>query len=216
MPKSQRTEKPEPTIFIVDDEQHLGSSLVNLFESMGKKAINYRNATDFLTALDSDAPGCILLDVQMPDMSGLELQERLVKIGNPLPIIFMTGNGNVSISVSAMKAGAFDFLLKPFNSSSVVAVTDKAIAHDASNRRALAERNEIQACQDKLTPREHEVMKYVTQGLMNKQIAHEMSISEIMVKLHRGRMMRKMKARSIVEIVRKYDFLRAGQQHLPG
>jgi len=210
------SKKREPTIFIIDDEVHLGNSLVNLFESMGKSAVSYRSAGEFLAALDPYAPGCILLDIQMPDMSGLELQERLAALGNPLPIVFMTGNGNVSISVSAMKAGAFDFLLKPFNSNSVVAATDKAIAHDTENRRSLAERHEIQACQDKLTPRETEVLKYVTQGLMNKQIAHEMSISEVMVKLHRGRMMRKMKARSIVDIVRKYDFLCSpGQVHLP-
>jgi FixJ family two-component response regulator len=211
MPNSQRL-KREPTIFIIDDEVHLGNSLVNLFESMQKKAVSYRSAVDFLDVLDPKAPGCILLDIQMPGMSGLELQETLVEIGNPLPIVFMTGNSNVAISVSAMKAGAFDFLLKPFNSASVVDATDRAIAHDAENRRAFAERDEIKACKDKLTPRENEVLKYVTQGLMNKQIAHEMSISEIMVKLHRGRMMRKMKSRSIVDIVRKYDFLAASDQ----
>ncbi len=211
MPNSQRP-KREPTIFIIDDEVHLGNSLVNLFESMQKKAVSYRSAVDFLDVLDPRTPGCILLDIQMPGMSGLELQERLVEIGNPLPIVFMTGNSNVAISVSAMKAGAFDFLLKPFNSTSVVEATDKAIARDAENRRAIADREEVQACKDKLTPRENEVLKYVTQGLMNKQIAHEMSISEIMVKLHRGRMMRKMKARSIVDIVRKYDFLAASDQ----
>ncbi|WP_075292013.1 response regulator transcription factor [Pararhizobium arenae] len=204
---SERTAQLEPTIYIIDDEVHLGSSLVNLFESMERNARSFRSANDFLAAVGTEAPGCILLDVQMPGMSGLELQARLTDLGNPLPVIFMTGNGSVSVNVSATMGGAFDFLLKPFVSSAVIASTDRALQRDAENRRRLATRREIQACTDKLTPRETEVLKFVTQGLMNKQIAHEMSISEIMVKLHRGRMMRKMKARSIVDIVRKYDYL---------
>ncbi|KQV36385.1 response regulator [Rhizobium sp. Root1204] len=209
MPNSSQSLERAPTIYIVDDEEHLGSSLVNLFESMQRKAVTFKSAADFLANVDARDRGCILLDVQMPGMTGLEMQERLAEIGSQLPIIFMTGNGNVSVSVTAMKAGAFDFLLKPFSSNAVIQATDKAIEYDEKNRVKGAFRQKIQDCSDKLTPRETEVLKYVSQGLMNKQIAHEMSISEIMVKLHRGRMMRKMQATSIVDIVRKYDFLSA-------
>lgn len=207
MPSMMPVESKEPTIFVIDDEAHIGGSLVNLFESTQRKAVSFLSANEFLANLSSGASGCILLDIQMPDMTGLELQSRLVEAGNPLPVVFMTGNGSVSIGVSAMKAGAFDFLLKPFNSDAVLAVTDKAIARDAEYRKELSRREKIQACKDRLTPREAEVLDFVTQGLMNKQIAHEMNISEIMVKLHRGRMMKKMEARSIVEIVRMYDLV---------
>jgi len=199
----------EPTVFVIDDEAHIGGSLVNLFESTQRHAVSFLSANEFLANLSTDASGCILLDIQMPDMTGLELQSKLIEVGNPLPVVFMTGNGSVSVGVSAMKAGAFDFLLKPFNSDAVLAVTDKAIARDAEYRKELSHREKIQACKDRLTPREAEVLEFVTQGLMNKQIAYQMNISEIMVKLHRGRMMKKMEARSIVDIVRKYDLLGA-------
>lgn len=195
----------EPTVFIIDDEQNLRLSLLNLFESMEIKAAVFDSAADFLASSNLTKPGCILLDVQMPGMTGLELQSSLSAIGNPLPIVFMTGNASVPISVTAMKAGAFDFLLKPFNSQTVVSITNSAFEKDAERRAKMVQVQEARACADQLTPRETEVLMYVSQGLLNKQIAFEMSISEIMVKLHRGRMMKKMKARSVVEVVRKFD-----------
>jgi len=195
----------EPTVFIIDDEQNLRLSLLNLFESMEIKAAVFDSATDFLASSNLTKPGCILLDVQMPGMTGLELQSSLSAIGNPLPIVFMTGNASVPISVTAMKAGAFDFLLKPFNSQTVVSITNSAFEKDAERRAKMVQVQEARACADQLSPRETEVLMYVSQGLLNKQIAFEMSISEIMVKLHRGRMMKKMKARSVVEVVRKFD-----------
>jgi FixJ family two-component response regulator len=195
----------EPTVFIIDDERNLRLSLLNLFESMEIRAAVFDSATDFLASSSLTLPGCILLDIQMPGMTGLELQSSLTAIGNPLPIIFMTGNASVPISVTAMKAGAFDFLLKPFNSQTVVSITNSAFQKDAERRAKMVQVEEARACADQLTPRETEVLMYVSQGLLNKQIAFEMSISEIMVKLHRGRMMKKMKARSVVEVVRKFD-----------
>ncbi len=195
----------EPTVFIIDDERNLRLSLLNLFESMEIRAAVFDSATDFLASSSLTSPGCILLDIQMPGMTGLELQSSLTAIGNPLPIIFMTGNASVPISVTAMKAGAFDFLLKPFNSQTVVSITNSAFQKDAERRAKMVQVEEARACADQLTPRETEVLMYVSQGLLNKQIAFEMSISEIMVKLHRGRMMKKMKARSVVEVVRKFD-----------
>jgi FixJ family two-component response regulator len=143
----------------------------------------------------------------MPGMSGLELQSELAQRGNPMPIIFITGNGSVSVSVSAMKAGAFDFLLKPFNSQAVVDTVTRAMEFDMLARAKRAEADNLMQRFCRLTPRETEVWEYVSQGLMNKQIAFEMSISEIMVKLHRGRMMKKMQAKSVVDVVRMFDRL---------
>jgi len=205
MDKTQEESGRVPTIFIIDDEVNLRTSLLNLFESMDMPAAVFASADDFLENANLTSPGCVLLDVQMPGMGGMELQRKLVEMGNPLPIIFMTGNANVNMSVSAMKAGAFDFLLKPFNANAVIATTRMALEKDQEYREQAAKLAEIRACASLLTPREREVLGYVSDGLMNKQIAFEMGISEVMVKLHRGRMMRKMNARSIVEIVRKFD-----------
>jgi len=198
-----------PVVHIIDDEPNLRASLLNLFDSMDISAKAFESAEAFLADVDGGTSGCVLLDIQMPGMSGLELQRELLLLGNPIPIIFMTGNASVSMSISAMKAGAFDFLLKPFNSAAVTAATAAAIERDEDNRKRARERSELQACKAQLTPREAEVLGYVSKGLMNKQIAFEMSISEVMVKLHRGRMMRKMQAKTIVEVVRKYDLLLA-------
>jgi len=198
-----------PVVHIIDDEPNLRASLLNLFDSMDISAEAFESAEAFLSDVDGGTSGCILLDVQMPGMSGLDLQRELMRLGNPMPIIFMTGNASVSMSISAMKAGAFDFLLKPFNSAAVTTATTAAIERDEDNRKRARERNELRACKERLTPREAEVLEYVSKGLMNKQIAFEMSISEIMVKLHRGRMMRKMQAKTIVDVVRKYDLLLA-------
>lgn len=193
------------TVFIIDDEPNLRVSLLNFFQSMQMQAATFDSAEAFLSEAGEDAAGCILLDVQMPGMSGLELQAELSKIGVSLPLIFMTGNASVPLTVSAMKAGAFDFLLKPFNSQAILETVQRALEHEKGLRYVKIELEEIRAKLAKLTPREMEVWSYVSQGLMNKQIAFEMGISEIMVKLHRGRMMKKMKARSVVEVARMFD-----------
>lgn len=194
-------------VYVIDDEPNLRDSLLNFFESVQIEAVGFGSAEEFLSEADGESAGCILLDIQMPGMTGLELQAELSHRGNPMPIIFITGNGSVSVSVSAMKAGAFDFLLKPFNSQAVVDAISRAMEADRQARAKRAEADKLMQRFCRLTPRETEVWEYVSQGLMNKQIAFEMSISEIMVKLHRGRMMKKMHAKSVVDVVRMFDRL---------
>ncbi|TWF43859.1 response regulator transcription factor [Neorhizobium alkalisoli] len=194
-------------VYVIDDEPNLRASLLNFFESVQIEAVGFGSAEEFLSEADGESAGCILLDIQMPGMTGLELQAELSHRGNPMPIIFITGNGSVSVSVSAMKAGAFDFLLKPFNSQAVVDAITRAMEADRQARAKRAEADKLMQRFCRLTPRETEVWEYVSQGLMNKQIAFEMSISEIMVKLHRGRMMKKMHAKSVVDVVRMFDRL---------
>jgi len=199
-------------VYIIDDEPNLRSSLLNFFDSLQIEAIGFGSAEEFLEAEPGSA-GCILLDNQMPGMTGLELQAELRSRSNPMPIIFITGNASVAVSVSAMKAGAFDFLLKPFNSEAVLDAINRAMEFDTKERAKRRQAETIQQRFCRLTPRESEVWEYVSQGLMNKQIAFEMSISEIMVKLHRGRMMKKMNAKSVVDIVRMFDSLEARGEH---
>lgn len=199
-------------VYIIDDEPNLRSSLLNFFDSLQIEAIGFGSAEEFLEAEPGSA-GCILLDNQMPGMTGLELQAELRSRSNPMPIIFITGNASVAVSVSAMKAGAFDFLLKPFNSEAVLDAINRAMEFDTIERAKRRQAETIQQRFCRLTPRESEVWEYVSQGLMNKQIAFEMSISEIMVKLHRGRMMKKMNAKSVVDIVRMFDSLEARGEH---
>ncbi|MDI7861593.1 response regulator [Rhizobiaceae bacterium n13] len=196
-----------PTVYIVDDEPLVRVSLIDLFDSLKLKAVGYESADEFLSEADLRQHGCILLDVFMPGTNGLDLQSQLALAGNTMPIVFMTGRGTVPMSVQAMKAGATDFLLKPFENGAVIAATFAAIRRDAERRQFVAACEQIRQAAASLTPREREVMKYVGDGLMNKQIAYEMKISEMMVKLHRGRMMRKMQAGSLAELVKKLDLV---------
>ncbi|MBA8801180.1 response regulator transcription factor (plasmid) [Agrobacterium sp. 33MFTa1.1] len=207
MPSQPEKDVSRQRVYVIDDEPNLRASLLNFFESVQIEAVGFGSAEEFLSEADGESAGCILLDIQMPGMTGLELQAELSHRGNPMPIIFITGNGSVSVSVSAMKAGAFDFLLKPFNSQAVVDAITRAMEADRQARAKRAEADKLMQRFCRLTPRETEVWEYVSQGLMNKQIAFEMSISEIMVKLHRGRMMKKMHAKSVVDVVRMFDRL---------
>jgi FixJ family two-component response regulator len=209
------SEGHEATVHIIDDDLDLRTSLLNFFESIGMCADAFGTADDFLECADLSLPGCILLDVKMPGMTGLELQARLKAMGHPLPIIFMSGNANVATSVFAMKEGAFDFLLKPFDGKLLIETTKLALERNRDLRAQTAAFLESRACVDTLTPREAEVFAYVSKGLMNKQIAFEMKISEIMVKLHRGRMMRKLQARSLADVVRKFDQVHEPLQQRP-
>ncbi|MGO4570134.1 response regulator transcription factor [Rhizobium sp. 2YAF20] len=199
------SDSPEATVHIIDDDLNLRMSLLNFFESAGMCADAFGTADEFLDNADLSLPGCILLDVKLPGMTGIELQARLKAMGYPLPIIFISGNANVATSVYAMKAGAFDFLLKPFDGKSLIETTRLAFERNLELRDQTAAFLQSRACVETLTPRETEVFAYVSKGLMNKQIAYEMKISEIMVKLHRGRMMKKLQARSLVDVVRKFD-----------
>ncbi|WJH37982.1 response regulator (plasmid) [Aliirhizobium terrae] len=196
-----------PLITIVDDEDIVRRSLVDLFVSFDLPAIAFDGASEFLAGFNPERPGCLVLDINMPDCSGLELQRRLSDMGCSQPVVFITGFEDVKISIDAMKAGATDFFLKPFDSAQVVAAALRAIDLDGERRSERVLLGGAQRCYEKLTPREREVLRFVTDGLLNKQIAWEMGISEIMVKLHRGRMMKKMECRTLSELVRRYDLL---------
>lgn len=199
----------DTTVCIVDDEANIRDSLLDLFESADFTAVAYANGRDFLAQCQNIIPGCIFLDVQLPDMNGLELQHRLESCGSISPIVFMTGYADVPMSVQAMKAGAADFILKPFSPSTVMSAASNALRAGALTRERHLKKNQVTQCLETLTPREREVMAHVANGLLNKQIAWEMQISEIMVKTHRGRLMRKMQSRSLADLIRKIDILDA-------
>lgn len=191
----------EPTVYIVDDDEALCSSLSWLLQSVGLKSVIYNRAQDYLNAFDSKQHGCILLDIRMPQMSGLQLQEKLVELKNPLPIIIITGHGDIPIAVRAMKAGAMDFITKPFNDQLLIDLIQKALELD-SKRLAHAGASDIDQRLAQLTPREFEVMEKVVEGKLNKQIASELNISIKTVELHRSRVMDKMKAKTLADLVK--------------
>ncbi|MBW9054525.1 response regulator transcription factor [Rhizobium mesosinicum] len=207
MTKASHPSMSSRTVHVIDDDARIRTSLVDFFASVGTKATAYASASDFMEQADLSEPGCVLLDVRMPGMTGLELQEKLSAAGCPLPIIFITGDACVEASVSAMKAGAFDFLLKPLKLETLAELTALALSRNAEMRAKYLARFHAQTVVDTLTPRESEVFALVSKGLPNKAIAREMNISEIMVKLHRSRMMKKLQARSVVDVVRTFDDL---------
>lgn len=199
----------EQFAFVIDDDQDIRTSITSLLQSADIKSSCFHNARDFLENGHLDAPGCIILDVHMPEMGGIAFQSRLEDLDCHTPIVFVTGHGDVPMSVTAMKAGAVDFLLKPFAGKELLGAVGRAFEIDASRRHDAAMRNAVKRKAATLTPREREVMQHVTDGLMNKQIAYKLGISEIMVKIHRGSMMRKMEAGSLADLVKKSWFLDA-------
>ena len=199
-----------PTIFIVDDDPSIGVALVNLFESVGYETVRFATADAFVAAAVKDAPGCLVLDVRMPGMSGIEFQDRLEQLGIRSPVVFITGHGDVQTTVRAMKAGAVDFLTKPFHDGELLDAVSRAIERDRELRSARAVVDRVRQLFATLTPREVEVLTLVTKGLLNKQVAFELGTAEITVKIHRGQVMRKMKARSITDLVRQADLLGLG------
>ncbi len=191
------------TIYIVDDDQDICDSLSDIFEEESIRAIYYRSARSFLRSIPLIGIGCILLDVNLPEMSGLEIQEHLERVGNAMPIIFMTAYGDIPMTVKALKAGASDFLEKPFRLQVLLDAVSQALSK-YSKRLALREEvDRVRGLASKLTPRESEVMKAVVAGKMNKQIAYDLNVQEITIKVHRASVMRKMKAKSLAELVRK-------------
>jgi RNA polymerase sigma factor (sigma-70 family) len=191
------------TVFIVDDDASVRRSLVRLLTSMGYPAQPYASARDFLDDWIREArPGCLVLDVQLPGLNGLELQEKLAGSGQPIPIIFISGHGDIPMSVRAMKAGAVDFLAKPFQDEDLLRAVQEAIARGRDREAEDAERREIAGLFATLTPREREVMALVVLGLPNKRIAAELGTTEKTIKVHRGRVMQKMKLQSVADLVR--------------
>jgi FixJ family two-component response regulator len=189
------------TIFIVDDDPSIRVALENLVSSIGQPVETYAAAQDFLRDCPRNPAGCLVLDVQMPGLSGLDLQSELSHAGIYLPIIFITGHGDVPTTVRAMKAGAVEFLTKPVSDSELLTAIDQALERDRVGRADRADLAELRERYDQLTPKEREVMGLVVQGLLNKQIAIKLNNSEITIKQHRGKVMQKMRAESLVDLV---------------
>jgi RNA polymerase sigma factor (sigma-70 family) len=190
-----------PTVFIVDDDASVRSALQRLVASVGLRCETFASADEFLGRKDPDGPGCLVLDVRMPGPSGLDLQDQLARSAYRLPIIFLTAHGDVRMSVRAMKAGAVEFLTKPFREQELLDAIRHAIERDRLARRDYAELLRLRELYETLTPRERQVMSLVIAGLPNKQIASDLAISEKTVKVHRGEVMQKMQARSLAALV---------------
>jgi FixJ family two-component response regulator len=194
-------------VFVVDDDPSVRRSLESLVRSVGLDARLFSSAQEFMQAERPDAPGCLVLDVRLPGMSGLTFQQELAKAGVALPVIFITGHGDVAMTVRAMKAGAAEFLIKPFDDQVLLDAIHAAIERDRARRRDTASLAALKARYDELTERERQVMKLVVAGQLNKQIAAELGLSLVTVKVHRGQVMRKMLAKSLAELVRMADRL---------
>jgi FixJ family two-component response regulator len=194
-------------VFVVDDDPSIRRSLESLLRSVGTDVCLFSSAQEFMQAPRPDGPGCLVLDVRLPGMSGLAFQQELAKAGIALPVIFLTGYGDVPMTVRAMKAGAAEFLTKPFDDQALLDAVNAAIERDRARRRDAASLAVLNARYHELTERERQVMKLVVTGRVNKQIAAELGLSLVTVKVHRGQVMRKMQAKSVAELVRMGDRL---------
>lgn len=194
-------------VLVVDDDASMRGALRNLISSVGLDVLLFASPQEFLESKRPDVPGCLLLDLRMPGMSGLAFQQELTKIGIELPIIFLTGHGDVPTTVRAMKAGAVEFLTKPFHHQDLLDAVHAAIERDRARRKEAVLVDELRIRYARVTEREREVMKLVVAGRANKQIAGDLELSEVTVKVHRGQVMRKMRARSLPELVRMADRL---------
>jgi FixJ family two-component response regulator len=191
----------EPIVYVVDDDVVMREALSSLFRSVDLQVRVFSSAPELLQGILADRPSCLVLDIRLPGVSGLEFQDELAKAGVHIPIIFMTGHGDITMTVKAMKAGAVDFLEKPFRHQEMLDAVALAIERDRKRRAHQKTLSELQARLETLTPREREVIGFVTAGMMNKQVAGEMGVTEMTVKIHRGHIMRKMAARSLADLV---------------
>jgi FixJ family two-component response regulator len=197
----------EPIVFVVDDDPSMRQALANLFRSVGLRAEVFGSARELLESELPDVASCLVLDIRLPGPSGLDFQAELAKADIQIPIIFMTGHGDIPMTVKAMKAGAIDFLTKPFRDQDMLDAVATAIERDRTRRRDQKAVAELRAVFETLTTRERDVFALVASGLMNKQIAAEIGLAEITVKIHRGHLMRKMGARSLADLVRMAEML---------
>ena len=206
-------EEPAPTVYLVDDDPDLLRAVGRLLESVGLKVVTFASAQLFLDGHDRSAPGCLVLDLSMPGLSGLELQRTLEQQASPLPIVFLTGRGDIATTVQAMKHGATDFLTKPVDDTALIAAIQQALAKGQAQRRASAEHERFAKGLASLTARERQVLEQIVAGRLNKQIAAELGTVEKTVKFHRGNLMRKMGVRVAADLVRLAE--RAGVGSTP-
>jgi FixJ family two-component response regulator len=208
MPMSSSQASDSAVVHVVDDDASLCAALESLFDTMGLVARSYRSAREFLSAGLTEAAGCIVIDIRLPDMNGLEFQAQLTRMGVRLPVVMMTGYGDIPMSVRAMKGGAVDFLPKPFRDQDMLDAVLAAIERDRLRRVADSDVSQLRERFEALSTREQQVMLLVTAGKMNKQVAGDLGISEITVKIHRGAAMRKMGARTLADLVRMAEVLK--------
>ena len=191
-----------PTVHVIDDDEDTRKGTARLLAAAGFEARTYASALDFLGALEADMSGCIILDVQLPDQSGLELQTTLAKRAVPLPIIFVTGHGEIADTVRAIQRGAVDFLTKPVEASVLLAAVGRALAQDVASRRARVRQQNLRSRYERLTPREREVFLHLIRGQLNKQVAADLQITERTIKLHRVNILQKLEVGSMAELAR--------------
>jgi len=201
------TSAEEPIVFVVEDDASMRRALTNLFQSVGLEVEVFGSASEMLENKLPDVASCLVLDIRLPGLSGLDFQTELAKAGIHIPIIFMTGHGDIPMSVRAMKGGAVDFLTKPFRDQDMLDAVVSAIERDRKRRESDKIITNLQALLETLTPREREILALVSSGLMNKQIAAELGLAEITVKIHRGHIMKKMGSKSLADLVRKAETL---------
>jgi FixJ family two-component response regulator len=199
--------QPDSIVYVVDDDSSVREAIKSLIRSVGLRVETFGTAQEFLKSARPDAPGCVVLDVRLPGLSGLDLQRELAANGINLPVIFITGHGDIPMSVRAMKAGALEFLTKPFRDQDLLDAIQQALERDRGARQQRSETAELRERFDSLTAREREVMSLVVSGLLNKQIAGELGTSEVTIKIHRSQVMKKMGAGSLAELVRMTEKL---------